>query len=55
MCGFISAVALVRPSKKVAEVKVTAHSHGEEARELPIVCVVARHPGYAQATDQVEP
>lgn len=29
----------------VAEVKVTAHSHGDESRELPIVCVVARHPG----------
>jgi trans-aconitate methyltransferase len=33
----------------VAEVKVTAHSHGDESRELPIVCVVARHPGSLSA------
>lgn len=29
----------------VAEVKVTTHSHGNESRELPIICVVARLPG----------
>ena len=28
-----------------AEVKVTGHSHGGESQELPIVLVVARHPG----------
>ena len=28
-----------------AEVKVAAHSHGDETNELPIVIVVARHPG----------
>lgn len=28
-----------------AEVKVTAHSHGDESQELPIVLVVARRPG----------
>jgi 2-polyprenyl-3-methyl-5-hydroxy-6-metoxy-1,4-benzoquinol methylase len=30
---------------EAAEVKVTAHGHGGESRELPIACVVARHPG----------
>lgn len=30
----------------VAEVKVAAHSHGDESRELPIVCLAARHPGH---------
>ena len=30
-----------------AEVKVTAHSHGEETNEMPIAIVVARHPGSA--------
>jgi cyclopropane fatty-acyl-phospholipid synthase-like methyltransferase len=28
-----------------AEVKVTAHSHGADHKELPIAIVVARHPG----------
>jgi 2-polyprenyl-3-methyl-5-hydroxy-6-metoxy-1,4-benzoquinol methylase len=28
-----------------AEVKVTAHSHGDDRKELPIAIVVARHPG----------
>ena len=28
-----------------AEVRVTEHSHGTEAHDLPVVIVVARHPG----------
>lgn len=28
-----------------AEVRVTEHSHGEEVNDLPVVLVVARHPG----------
>ena len=39
---------------EVAEVKVTAHTHGTESRELPIVCVVARHPGFAPPGDPAE-
>ena len=30
-----------------SEVRVTGHSHGDEHQELPVVLVVARHPGYA--------
>jgi len=30
---------------EVAKVKVASHSHGDESLELPIVCILARHPG----------
>ena len=34
-----------------AEVKVAAHSHGDHYARLPIVLVVARHPGHSSGPD----
>jgi 2-polyprenyl-3-methyl-5-hydroxy-6-metoxy-1,4-benzoquinol methylase len=33
----------------LAELRVTHHAHGEDSRDLPVACVVARQPGQAGA------